>query len=189
MVPTLPAAVPRRGGSLTRTVGRVALVVLRWRVAGEIPDRPKFVIIAAPHRSNWDLVIGLATKLALGLDVTWLGKHTIFRGPFDAMFRWFGGVPVDRRSANDTVASVVERFASRDRMVLGLAPEGTRKVGAPWKSGFWHIARGARVPILPVAFDWETRTVRILEPIEPVDAEADIARLKATYASFRGPRA
>ena len=188
MIPTLPSAVPRSGGWFARAFGRFALRLLRWRIDGEIPNRPKLVVIAAPHRSNWDFVVGIAAKLALGLDASWLGKHTLFRGPFGSMFRRLGGIPVDRRSAQNTVASVVGEFATHDRLIVALAPEGTRKPGAEWKSGFWHIARGAGVPILPVAFDWTTHTIRLLSPIEATDPDRDIVELKRRYADFHGPR-
>jgi len=146
------------------------------------------VAIVAPHRSNWDFVVGLAAKFTLGLDASWLGKHTLFKGPWAGLFRRWGGIPVDRRAAHDTVASVVETFANRDRLFLAITPEGTRKPGSKWKSGFWHIARGAMVPILPVAFDWEHHVVRILPPIEPRDVENDLRDIVELYAGFRGRR-
>ncbi|MEP6495426.1 MAG: lysophospholipid acyltransferase family protein [bacterium] len=177
---------PRRGGPATRAIGRLALRVLGWQIEGEFPDRPKMVAIVAPHRSNWDFVVGIAAKFALGLDASWLGKHTLFRGPWGRLFKRWGGIPVDRRAAHDTVAAVIETFASRDRLLLAITPEGTRKPGGSWKSGFWHIARGARVPILPVAFDWEHRTVRILPPIEPRDLDGDLRSIIAMYADIRG---
>ena len=186
MVPSLPAAVPRRGGPISRAAGRAVLRLVGWRVDGEIPDRAKFVVIAAPHRSNWDFVVAIAAKFALGIDVSWLGKHTLFRWPFGALFRAWGGVPIDRRTHHDTVAAVVERFAAHDRLVIGLAPEGTRTPGAEWKSGFWHIANGAGVPILPIAFDWATRTIRLLPIVETQDVDRDMASLKQRYAAFRG---
>jgi len=187
MPPNLPAALPRRGGPLTRALGRVVLRMLGWRIEGAIPNVPKLVVIAAPHRSNWDFVVGIAAKLALGLDALWLGKHTLFRRPFGWLFRRLGGIPVDRRSAHDTVASVVAEFNRRDTLVLGLAPEGTRKPGAGWKSGFWHIAHGANVPILPVAFDWNNRVIRILPMITPTDVDRDMDELQRQYEGFHGP--
>jgi 1-acyl-sn-glycerol-3-phosphate acyltransferase len=188
MTPTLPSALPRSGGRLTRAFGRFVLRLLRWRIVGEIPNQPKLVVIAAPHRSNWDFVVGIAAKLALGVDASWLGKHTLFRRPFGWMFRQLGGIPVDRRSAQNTVASVVGEFAAHNRLVIALAPEGTRKAGAEWKSGFWHIAHGAGVPILPVAFDWAAHTVRVLSPLDPTDPDRDMLELQQRYAGFRGPR-
>lgn len=173
---------PRRGGPITRAVGRLALRLLGWRIVGEFPNVAKLVVIAAPHRSNWDFVVALMLKFAFAIDASFIGKHTLFRAPFGFLFRYWGGIPVDRRSSNDTVAAVVARFAAADHLWLAIAPEGTRKVGAPWKTGFWHIARGAGVPIFPVALDRSRRIIRVMPTIEPTDLEADIRRLKAAYA-------
>jgi 1-acyl-sn-glycerol-3-phosphate acyltransferase len=184
MVPTLPAAPPRRGGPFARFVGRSVLRLLGWRISGEIPNCAKFVIIAAPHRSNWDFVVGIAAKFAIGIEARWLGKHTLFRGPAGWLFRRWGGIPVDRGSAQDTVASVVRQFAERDAMIVGLAPEGTRKPGRAWKTGFWHIAHAAGVPILPVVFDWRTHTVHLLPETPTTELTADLQHFKAQYEAI-----
>lgn len=184
-LPTLPAAVPRRGGPLTRAFGRLILRLAGWRIEGVVPDRAKLVIIAAPHRSNWDFVIGLAAKFALGIDVAFLAKHTLFRGPAGWFFRYWGGIPVDRRAPQATVSTAVARFASSERLLLTVAPEGTRKA-VEWKTGFWHIARGAGVPILPVAFDWGQHVIRFMPMLEPAELEADMKRLREMYRSVRG---
>jgi 1-acyl-sn-glycerol-3-phosphate acyltransferase len=181
MLPTLPAAFPRRGGPATRFIGRVALTAIRWRVEGEFPAVSKLVIIAAPHRTNWDFVVGLAAKFALSLDVSWLGKHTLFQGPWGVLFRRWGGIPVDRRSSNDLVSVVTSRFASRDALLLAIAPEGTRTAGARWKTGFWHIAHQAGVPIVPIVFDWHDRVIRIMPMLLPRDVHADVAELQERY--------
>lgn len=186
MLPAVPAALPRRGGSISRVIGRAGLRLFGWRVEGTFPDLSKLVVIAAPHSSNWDFVVGLAAKLALGVDASWLGKHTLFRAPWGWLFRFWGGLPVDRRASNDTVASIVEQFASSDRIFLVIAPQGTRAKGAPWKTGFWHIARGAGVPILPIVFDWHARVVRIFPAMEPRDVTADLQTIQSLYAPFRG---
>ena len=121
------------------------LRLLRWRVEGAIPDLPRFVIAVAPHTSNWDFVVGAAAMFALDLDLTFLGKHTLFRPPFERVLRWMGGIPVDRSSAHGVVAESVRAFGEADRRVLAIAPEGTRKaVRALRGTGFLHIAREAR---------------------------------------------
>jgi 1-acyl-sn-glycerol-3-phosphate acyltransferase len=181
MLPQIPPAVPRRGGAVTRLIGRVALRAMGWRVDGGFPNSGKFVLIAAPHRTNWDFVVGLAAKFALALDVSWLGKHTLFVGPWGFFFRRWGGMPVDRRSSNDTVAVVADQFASREKLLLAIAPEGTRAAGARWKTGFWHIAHRAGVPIVPFAFDWPNRVVRIMPPLVPQDIEKDLVDLQERY--------
>lgn len=160
-----------------------------WRFAGELPNLPKFVAIVAPHTSNWDFIVGLAAKWALGVDATWLGKHTLFVWPFSLFFRAIGGIPVDRSSANNVVDETVRAFAQRPRMVLALSPEGTRKKVPHWRTGFWHIARGAGVPIVIVAFDWGTKSIRFGPVIEAEgDADENLPRVKALFADTRGRR-
>ena len=152
-----------------------------------MPNLGKFVLIVAPHTSNWDFPVGMSAKLALGLGAVWVGKHTIFRGPFGRLLRSLGGIPVDRSASNDIVQHVVSEFARRPRMVFALAPEGTRRKVERWKTGFYHIARGAAVPIVPVALDWEARAIRIMRPFQPTgDAETDIAALRRLFESVKG---
>jgi 1-acyl-sn-glycerol-3-phosphate acyltransferase len=147
--------------------------LLRWRIDGEIPNLRKFVIIVAPHTSNWDFVVGLCCDLALDMDVVWLGKHTIFVGPFGRWLKSLGGVPVDRSSAHNVVSQVAAEFARRDQMILGIAPEGTRRKVESWRSGYWHTARAAGVPILPVGLDYRRRAAVIGTLRAPTDSIAD----------------
>ena len=159
---------------------------MRWRIDGDIPDRPRMVIVVAPHSSNWDFIVGVAAKMAMRLHVQYLGKDTLFRFPLGIVMRRLGGIPIDRASANAVVSSVVTQFENRRRMLLAIAPEGTRKPVQRWRSGFYHIARGAGVPILPVALDWGTRTVRIGALFLPTgDMDADIAELRRRFAEAR----
>jgi 1-acyl-sn-glycerol-3-phosphate acyltransferase len=174
---------------MSRAVGRGLLALLGWHVDGNLPDLRKAVVIVAPHTSNWDFVLGIAAKLAFGLHASWLGKDSLFRGPFAWFMRRMGGIPVDRSRPQDVVSQSVARFAASERMVLGLSPEGTRKAVARWRSGFYHIARGAGVPIVPVALDWPSRSLVVGPPVQTsADMEADMAALGAFYAPWRGRR-
>ena len=160
-----------------------------WDVVGDIPNVPKLVLIAAPHTSNWDFVVGVAAKLALGLQVMWLGKDTLFRGPIGRIMRNLGGRPVDRSASHDVVKDVVQEFARRDRLVLALAPEGTRKRVERWRTGFYHIAHAARVPIVPVALNFGARAIQIGAPFMTTgDVDADIRALQQRFAGVRGRR-
>ncbi len=189
-LPALGPAIPRRGSVVLRAFGRALLRVLRWRVAGEVPNLPKFVIALAPHTSNWDFVVGMAAMFALDLDLSFLGKHTLFRGPWAPLLRWMGGIPVDRTSPHGVVPEAVRAFAATDRRILALAPQGTRHGDGRFRSGFLHIARGAGVPILLAAMDYRERCVHLGPVIEPgEDAESDLARVEARFAGVRGKRA
>lgn len=190
-IPALGPAVPSRKGGVLRIAGRVVLALLGWRIEGEIPNVPRCVVIVAPHTSNWDFVIGLATLLALDLRVTWLGKHQIFRGPFGLLWRGLGGVAVDRSAPDGVVEQAAAVLAPPHSAFLAIAPEGTRRKVERWKSGFWRIARAAGVPIFPVAFDYRTRAVVLGEPYTPTaDYAADLAALQRRFSAemARNPR-
>jgi 1-acyl-sn-glycerol-3-phosphate acyltransferase len=174
---------------VTRLIGTTALRVLRWRVEGGIADHPRYVAIVAPHTSNWDFVVGLAARYALRLDASWLGKHTLFRPPFGWIMRRWGGIAVDRTASHDVVSQTVAEFSSRPRVFLVITPEGTRKQVSRWRTGFWHIAKGAGVPILPIVFNWNERVIRIGRPFEPSsDVTKDIEQLQVFYAGASGLR-
>jgi len=186
---TVGASVPRRGNAAIRGFGRFVLTVMRFNVEGAIPDVPRLVVIVAPHTSNWDFVVGMGTMFALDLRLNFLGKHTLFHPPMGAIFRWMGGIPVDRSSSHGVVGDAVRAFAASDRLMLAIAPEGTRRHVEHFRSGFLHIARGANVPLLLAAFDWHARCVRFGPPFAlSDDIAADLARVEAFYAPIRGRR-
>jgi 1-acyl-sn-glycerol-3-phosphate acyltransferase len=166
--------------------------LLGWSVEGQFPDLPKFVIIVAPHTSNLDFVCALFCDLALDLEAGFLAKHTIFIGPFGRWLKSLGGIPVVRSASHNVVSDVAAEFARRDRMVLAIAPEGTRRKVETWKSGYWHIARAAGVPIVPVGLDFAKRAAVIgplRYPTESLaDDEAEFKRFFATVTPKRPDR-
>jgi len=183
----LPAHMPTLRDGVRRALCRLALRVAGWGLAGQFPDIARLVLIAAPHSSWWDGFWGLLVKVAIGADVRFMGKQELFRTPLGGTLRALGGIPIDRGATKGVVEQLVEEFAQRDALWLGVAPEGTRKAVARWKSGFWHIAHGAGVPILPVAFHYPTRTIVIGAPMTTSDdMAADVTRLRAFYAPFKG---
>jgi len=186
-LPLVPPSLPRRGNAFWRALGRALLALGRWRVEGEFPDRAKLVAIVAPHTSNWDFLVGIAAVWALGLRVRFLGKHTLFRPPLGWLMRWSGGIPVNREAPQGLVPQAVEAIRQADAIFLAITPAGTRSSTRPWKSGFYHIAHAARVPILPVAFDGAHRTIRLLAPFETSgDYAREIPQLRALYDGIRG---
>ena len=156
-----------------------------WNIDGELPDLPRFVIIVVPHTSNWDFFAGLACDLALDMNASWLAKHSIFKWPWAGLLKSLGGIPIDRRSAHNVVAQVADEFVRRDQLVLAITPEGTRKKVSAWKSGYWHIARAANVPIVPVGLDFRRKAAVIGEARYPTESiEADEAVFKAFFAGI-----
>ena len=185
--PVAGSEIPKRESRFLRTLGRGMLGLLGWRIEGEIPNLRKLVIAVAPHTSNWDFIVGMAAMFALDLRLTFIGKHTLFAGPFAPFFRWLGGIPVDRSSPHGAVADAVRAFEAVDQRILAIAPQGTRKPVPHFKSGFLHIARGARVPVLLAALDYGTRTVRLgplLIPGEDIEAERE--KIEAFFRPIRG---
>ena len=188
-LPRLGPAIPRRGNKPMVLLGRMVLALMRFRVVGEVPDLPKFVIAVAPHTSNWDFVVGAAAMFALDLRLAFIGKHTLFRPPFGGLFRWMGGIPVDRSSPHGVVEQSVQAFRQMDRRVLAIAPEGTRKRVPQFKSGFLHIARGAGVPVVLAALDYENRVVRLGPTMDPgEDVESERRRIEDYFRTVRGRR-
>ena len=174
---------------MLRAFGRLVLRMMGWRIEGEIPDVPKLVIAVAPHTSNWDFVVGAGAMFALDLDLGFLAKHTLFRGPAGPVMRWMGGIAVDRSSAHGVVGDAVAEFARTPRRLLAIAPQGTRSHGARYRSGFLHIARGAGVPVLLATLDYGARCVRLGPVLETSgDVEADLQRVEAFFANIRGKR-
>lgn len=162
---------------------------MRFRFAGEIPNLPRFVLIGAPHTSNWDFVVGMLLLFALGLRVRWLGKHTIFRAPFGGFMRWMGGIPIDRRQTEGIVEQACAKFAESDQLIIGLAPEGTRKPVDRWKTGFYRIALGAGVPIALGVIDFGNRELRVDSVFHPTgDMESDLKAIRSRYLGVQGKR-
>ena len=165
-----------------QALGRAALRVAGWTIVGELPHLPKFVIIVAPHTSNWDFFVGLAAKFALALDIHWFGKDTLFRGPAGPILRRLGGRPVRRETPEGVVAEMAAIVNAEPQFLLALAPEGTRTQVSQWRSGFYHIAEATGMPILPVWFDWSRKEVGIGEPVRASgNLDADIAALQSLY--------
>ena len=179
--------VPRRGNAITRWVARTLLRIWGWEVTGTLPNLSKFVIIAAPHTSGWDFPVGVLAKASVGLRISFLGKASLFKPPLGWIMRWQGGKPVDRSSAHGMVAETVRIIGESDHFILALAPEGTRRRVAEWKTGFYRVALGARIPVVLGSIDFAKRVVDFGPTIWPSgDIEADMALIQRYYGSFKG---
>ncbi len=161
-----------------------------WHVEGDVPPIDKAVLAIAPHTSNWDFLVLVLAKFTLGLNVTFIGKHTIFLGPFGWWLRSMGGIPVDRSKPGGIVEQMIDEMRRADCMYFALAPEGTRSLRAGWKTGFYRIAVGAAAPIVPIIIDAGRKQVRIGEPlICRGELDEDFRRLEAVFANATGIRA
>ena len=165
-----------------RSLFSVCLRLAGWQFEGEFPNRGKLVIVAAPHTSNWDFVIGMTGVFALGLDLHWMGKHTLFKPPFGGFMRWLGGLGIDRRAAHGVVEQVTEEFDRREQLLLVVTPEGTRSKVERWKTGFWHIARSAEVPIMLGGIDYARKRLLFGPVMHPgTSLEEDMTTILAYY--------
>lgn len=186
-IPELPPHAPRSGGRVSRWFGRCLLRLGGWTIEGDFPADPRLVVIAAPHSSGWDAYWGLAAKLAMGVDISFIAKAELFRGPLGWLLRKLGGVPVDRSAPGGLVDQTVEQIRGAQRMYFVLAPEGTRKRVEQWKTGFWKIATRAQVPVFCAWFHYPTRTIGLGPRVELTgDMAADMARIREIYRPHIG---
>ena len=183
----LPACYVRRHAPISRGLGRILMRLSGWQFEGTLPDVPKVVIVVAPHTTNWDFAIGVMVLWALDIKISFLGKHTLFRGLFGRWMRSIGGIPVNRASTHGMVGDAVEAFRTSARMVLALAPEGTRQLDKGFRMGFLHIAHGAGVPVLLAYFDFSRKVVGFGPLMHTSgDVSADLATVLNYYRPIRG---
>jgi len=177
-------------GFAARLLRRALVALYRhggWTSTGIVPEPQRFVLIAAPHTSNWDFPNFLGVTHALGIRTHFMAKASLFRWPIGGFMRQVGGVRLDRATAKDTVAQMIDEFARRDEFVLTIAPEGTRGAVTRWRTGFYQIALGAGVPIVCGYMDYATRRSGLGPVIVPTgDYEADMAPAFAFYRGVRG---
>ncbi|TCO80244.1 1-acyl-sn-glycerol-3-phosphate acyltransferase [Plasticicumulans lactativorans] len=168
-----------------RALAAACLRLSGWRIEGQLPELPRYVVIGAPHTSNWDFALMLAMALHFRVEFVWMGKDSLFASPLGGLFRWLGGVPVDRSRPHGLVDAAVAAFDARERLVLVIAPEGTRKQVQRWRTGFYHIAAQAGVPILLAYVDARRRVGGLGPLFHPTgDAQADMAAIRAFYAPY-----
>jgi 1-acyl-sn-glycerol-3-phosphate acyltransferase len=169
------------------SLAKTALRVVGWHIEGTVPDIPKLVAIGAPHTSYWDLPLFLTATAVMSdgfatIKLAWIGKHTLFRGPLDALFRRLGGIPVNRAAGHHVIKAAIRAFQEHDRLVLVLAPEGTTKKVDYWKPGFYFIARLAHVPIVCGYLDYKRKVAGVGPTITPSgDMEADMKIMRDFY--------
>jgi 1-acyl-sn-glycerol-3-phosphate acyltransferase len=154
---------------------------------GEVPDFPKYVLIAAPHTSNMDLAVMLTLAFTFRTKLSWMGKDALFRWPFGGLSRWLGGIPIDRSKSHNVVEQSVALFNEKEAFVLAVPPEGTRKQVRYWKTGFYYIAKGAGVPILLGFIDYGRKVGGFGPVLMPTgDIEEDMKTIQSFYAAITG---
>lgn len=169
-------------------LGAFMLKITGWKIEHPMPpDLRKTVMIVAHHTSNWDFPVGLMMSFQMRMHAFWIGKHSLFKKPFGRMFRWLGGVPVNRTAAASVVDQMVEAFHRHDSLLLVITPEGTRKKVDRWKDGFYRIARAANVPISCAYIDFKNKVGGVGLVLTPTgDTKADMDKIRAFYSRVRG---
>lgn len=164
------------------------LKLFGWKVTGDYPAHIKQkILVAAPHTSNWDFPLGLLVRGVIEDNVKYVGKASLFKGPVGVIMRFLGGVPVDRSRSNNFVDAVVEIFKERKVFSILFAAEGTRKKVDKLKTGFYHIARQANVPIIPAILDYEKKEFRFMPLFHASDdSEADIKKIEEIFRGIKG---
>lgn len=171
-------------------LARFFLKLSGWSIDGKPPKLARYVLVGAPHTSNWDFVFGMAIGLATGVHCYWVGKHTLFRGPLNPVMRWMGGIPLDRNGRcrrGSLVDQTVCTFKQHRKFGLVICPEGTRSRGERWRTGFYHMAKNAGVPIVLAYLDFRNRVGGFGPIIEPgEDINKDLHQIQAFYANIHG---
>jgi 1-acyl-sn-glycerol-3-phosphate acyltransferase len=175
-------------GDVWRGLSWLWLKSVGWKIGSDWPaEVPKAVIIAAPHTSNWDALHMIAAAGWYRVKLSWMGKASLVKGPLGFVVRWAGVVPVDRSQSKDLVAQMKEAFDASETLWLAVAPEATRDANPNWKSGFWHIARGANVPMIAAILDYKDRTLRLAGPWPTgSDYVSDLKKIVEVYRGAEG---
>ena len=172
---------------MLKLIGRIFLRLTGWEPEGERPDMPKFVLIAAPHTTNWDFPYTIALAAVFGIKIRWMGKHTLFRFPFGGFMRALGGIPVVREKRTNLTDAMADDFKNYQELALTIPAEGTRSRVEYWKSGFYQVALKANVPIVLGYLDYKRKRGGFGPAILPTgDVKADMDRIRAFYADKVG---
>ena len=190
LIPKLGEQLPRRGNRFSKWLGRMLMRLCRWHSEGEICQSPKFVFVMAPHTSWWDFTTNFGVLLALGLNASWFIASKYTKGAVGKLLAHVGAIPVERGERNDMVTQMASQFHGRDKFVLAIFPEGTRKPVPKWKTGFWHIAKQAQIPVQLVAVDYGKRAT-VFGPIMELsdDMDKDIQRMREYFKGTIAKRA
>jgi len=168
-------------------ISKVVLKILGWKIDNQQPQTNKYVLIAYPHTSNWDFILGMLAKWAMDMPLNWVAKHSMFWGPFKPLFIAMGGIPLNRSKSDGFIQKNIELFKNRDTFVLGLMPEGTRSKTDHIKTGFYYIADGADVPIALAYMDYKNKIIGVGKVLETTgNLEADFSIIKDFYKTKIG---
>jgi 1-acyl-sn-glycerol-3-phosphate acyltransferase len=180
-------AVGIQKSTLAHTIARFILRLAGWRTQVIPPRTSRYVLIGAPHTSNWDFVLVLLLMSAENIPIRLMGKDTLFRGPMGVFMRSLGAIPVNRREKTNLVDQIAAKFDEYEELIIGISPEGTRNKTTYWRTGFYYIALKAEVPIVMAYFDYENKVCGLGPSIKPTgDLQADFEIVRDFYTGIVG---
>ena len=170
---------------MRRIISSIYLSLTSWRIVGQLPKDKKYILIVAPHTSNWDFVLGKCFAYQFQIKAKFFGKSQLFKPPFGWLFRLMGGIAVERSKNNNLVNFAIEYFNNSDEFILGLAPEGTRSKAEKWKLGFYHIAQGANIPIVVSYLDYNKKEAGVGMILWPSgESTSDLKKIEDFYQTI-----
>jgi 1-acyl-sn-glycerol-3-phosphate acyltransferase len=173
--------------TLAHSIARSVLRLTGWRTRVISPHTSRYVLIGAPHTSNWDFVIMLLLMAAEGIPIRWMGKDSLFRWPMGVFWRSLGAIPVNRRERTNLVDQVAAIFDESDELIIGLSPEGTRNKASSWRTGFYYIALKAKVPVVMAYIDYENKVCGLGPSLRPTgDIQGDFMIIRDFYSGIVG---
>jgi len=180
-------ALGKQKSSLVNSIARMILRLSGWRTHVIPPHTSRYVLIGAPHTSNWDFVLALALMTVERIPIRIMGKDSLFRWPFGVFMRAIRAIPVNRRERTSMVDQIATKFSETNELVIGISPEGTRRKTSHWKTGFYYIALKAKVPIVMAYLDYKNKIVGLGPSIKPTgDIKADFVEIKDFYSGIIG---
>ena len=172
---------------MKKPLALLILKLLGWSTENKFRHEHKYIIIGAPHTSNWDFLYFILLARTTGIKIHWIAKHTLFKGPFGKIFKRLGGIPINRQIHNNLIRKMTEEFNKRENFVVAIAPEGTRSKAEYWKTGFYHIARQANIPIVLGFIDYKRKTVGFADTFYPSgNIEEDMKKIRKFYEDKTG---
>ncbi len=180
-------ALGKQKSTLVNSIARIILKLSGWRTHVIPPHTSRYVLIGAPHTSNWDFILALALMTVERIPIRIMGKDTLFRWPLGVFMRAIGAIPVNRRERTSLVDQVVAKFDEHKDLIIGISPEGTRSKTSHWRTGFYYIALKARVPIVMAYLDYKNKVIGLGPSIKPTgDIQADFAKIRDFYSGIEG---
>jgi 1-acyl-sn-glycerol-3-phosphate acyltransferase len=183
----MPIAIILQKSALMQKIARQILHIIGWRTDVLLPGVSRYVLIGAPHTSNWDFAIMMLLTISEGIPVNWMGKDSLFKGPLGYLMRFFGAISVNRKEQTNLVEQIASMFDNKEELIVVLSPEGTRSKTSRWRTGFYYIALKANVPIAMAYADYKNKLCGIGPTIKPTgDIQADFEIIKEFYKGIEG---